>query len=164
MTLLYMSKRTVNPMALRSADLDIRDIAWNLAHICRFTGAFPFHYSVGQHSILLSQKMHGRGWGREAQLAGLLHDAAEYVLNDLSSEVKHHPLLAGYRKLEHETSRMILTNYGCDPELLTIIKPFDNEMYELENLVRRGLSQGILQLHPETVYDRFLHLFERLKV
>ena len=77
MTLLYMSGRTVDPMNLRSSDLDIQDIAWNLAHIARFTGSFPFHYSVAQHSILLSHRMEAVGHNREACLAGLLHDAAE---------------------------------------------------------------------------------------
>lgn len=162
MMVMYKSGRVVDPINLRSKDLDIRDIAHNLSMICRYTGAFPFHYSVGQHSILLSQMMSVAGHSREACLAGLLHDASEYVFNDLSSEIKHHALLTGYRRLEHETSRMILANYGCDPDLLTIIKPYDELMYISETAVRRGVSKGIMQLMPNTVYHRFLQLFGEL--
>lgn len=163
MTLLYMSGRTVDPMNLRSADLDIQDIAWNLAHIARFTGSFPFHYSVAQHSILLSYRMEAVGHDREACLAGLLHDAAEYVLNDLSSEVKHHPLLAGYARIEHETSRMILATFGCKPSLLHVCKPFDILMYKEEDAVRRGTSRSIVQMLPATVYRQFLLRFNQLQ-
>lgn len=164
MTLLYKSGRTVDPMNLRSSDLDIQDIAWNLSHLARFTGSFPFHYSVAQHSILLSLRMEAAGHDREACLAGLLHDAAEYVLNDLSSEVKHHPLLQGYARIEHETSRMILAHFGCAPYLLHACKPYDIAMYKQEDEVRRGLSNSLVQMQPTTVYRAFLNRFELLKV
>lgn len=163
MTLLYMSGRTVDPMNLRSSDLDIQDIAWNLAHIARFTGSFPFHYSVAQHSILLSLRMEAAGHAREACLAGLLHDAAEYVLNDLSSEIKHHPLLEGYARIEHETSRMILAHFGCAPHLLHVCKPFDIMMYKQEDEVRRGISRSIVQIEPKSAYSGFLSRFKKLQ-
>lgn len=163
MTLLYMSGRTVDPMNLHPEDLDIQDIAWNLAHLARFTGSFPFHYSVAQHSILLSIRMEAAGHVPNSCLAGLLHDAAEYVLNDLSSEVKHHPLLAGYARVEHQTSCMILEHYGCPSYLLHTCKPFDIAMYKQEDEVRRGISRSIIQMQPKAVYSAFLNRFKTLR-
>jgi len=159
---LYKSGLIVDPMNLRSRDLDIRDIAHNLSMICRFAGSFPFHYSVAHHSILVYDHMSFNGHSREACLAGLLHDSAEYLFNDLISSVKHHPALAEYRKIEHETSRMILAHFGCSPSWLDVVKPYDTLVYHHEERVRAGTSKGILQLCPRTVYDRFLNIFHSL--
>lgn len=159
---LYRSGRVVDPMNLRSRDLDIRDIAHNLSMICRFAGAFPFHYSVGQHSLMVCDHMRAEGHNKEACLAGLLHDAAEYLFNDLISSVKHHPVMEGYRTLEHETSRMILATYGCNPDLLTIVKPYDTLVYQIEDEVRKGNRALIQPLQPHVVYTDFLQVFHSL--
>jgi hypothetical protein len=158
---LYKSGRTVDPMSLRSRDLDIRDIAHNLSMICRFAGSFPFHYSVGQHSLLVCQKMLDAGFSREPCLAGLLHDGAEYLFNDLISSVKHHPALGEYRYREHETSRLILANYGCSPSWLTVVKPYDTMVYLKEERVREGANE-IPRLSPDVVYHRFMAMFMKL--
>jgi DNA-directed RNA polymerase subunit H (RpoH/RPB5) len=159
---LYKSGRLVDPMNLRSNDLDIRDIAHNLSMICRFAGSFPFHYSVGQHSLMVCDHMRASGHTNEECLAGLLHDAAEYLFNDLISSVKHHPALAEYRRLEHETSRMILATYGCNPDLLTIVKSYDTLVYEIEDEVRKGNRALILPTLPKVVYSDFLRTFHSL--
>ncbi len=66
-------------------DIDIRDIAHALSHLCRFTGHTNIFYSVAQHCLLVSEKIPG---GPEVKLAALLHDAAEAYVNDLSSPLK----------------------------------------------------------------------------
>lgn len=71
------------PLDPRPGDFLVRDIAHHLAMICRFGGATKWHYSVGQHSLLVAG-LTGGGAGLE----GLLHDAAEYVAGDMIRPIK----------------------------------------------------------------------------
>lgn len=159
---LYKSGKLVDPLNLSPEDIDICDIAHNLSHICRFTGSFPFHYSVAHHSLLVSLRMEDAAESREAQLIGLLHDAAEYVCNDLTSHLKHDSLLAGYNQLEHSMSEMILTHFGCDPAQLYRVKPYDDAVYRLEEDVQRRGYRHIQALPIKTVYNAFLGRFHSL--
>lgn len=163
---LYMSGKHVDPLHLRPLDLDIRDIAHNLSMLCRYTGAFPFHYSVAQHSMLVSQMMADKHNDPQAALAGLLHDAAEYVFGDVNYHLKKLPELAEYNRREHETSMMIADHFGAG-KWLECVKPFDREAAYLEMDVRDGKSirhrdYEIIPLPQSVVYHRFLSNFERL--
>lgn len=62
--------------------IDVFDIAHHLSIINRYVGATFYPYSVAQHSVLVSYLM------PEFQMAGLMHDAPEYVLGDDSSPKK----------------------------------------------------------------------------
>lgn len=160
---LYMSGRHVDPLHLRPQDLDIRDIAHNLSLLCRYTGAFPFHYSVAQHSLLVSKMMMDEGQDREAQLAGLLHDSAEYVFGDVNYHLKKLPELAEYNRREHATSRMIVEHFGVNPYLLDYaVKSFDRRAAYIEMDVRDGKSFDIVPHEPRTIFHRFLSRFEEL--
>ena len=48
------SGKLVDPLNLSSSDIDIEDIAHSLALQCRYGGHVKFHYSVAQHSVILS--------------------------------------------------------------------------------------------------------------
>ncbi len=124
--------RYVNPLAMRARDIDVRDIAHHLSLICRYTGGSPYHYSVAQHSILVMIHLRERGADAALQLAGLLHDAAEYVLNDLASPVKHDPRMEWYRQLDHDVTRLIFCTFGLDPDLLPLTKPADDAVFIAE--------------------------------
>lgn len=63
------------------ASYDIVAVAKSLSKLCRFTGHTKHFYSVAQHSVMVSQLS---SFGLE----GLLHDAAEMVMQDLSSPLK----------------------------------------------------------------------------
>lgn len=66
------------------ADIWIEDIAHHLSHVARFCGATNFHYSVGQHSLLVEWIIKESYNGSpQARLRALLHDAHEYAMGDV---------------------------------------------------------------------------------
>lgn len=74
--------------------VSIFDIAHHLSRICRYTGATDMHYSVAQHSVLMSQIVpyfyQHASPERLKQLcfAALMHDAQEAYVGDVSTPVK----------------------------------------------------------------------------
>ena len=64
-------------------DIDIRDIAHSLSNTCRFNGHTVQHYSVAQHSILVSLLC-----PHEFRFQGLMHDAHETYMGDITPQVK----------------------------------------------------------------------------
>lgn len=80
----------INP---RSEDVRIEDIAHALAYLCRYTGHCAQFYSVAQHSVLVSRQCHP-----SYRLIGLLHDAQEAYIGDVSAPLKS--LLPDYQEIE----------------------------------------------------------------
>lgn len=152
----HPSGRYVNPLDLKPEDVDIRDIAHHLSNICRYTGACPNHYSVAQHSVLVSDAL-----PPELKLAGLLHDAAEYVFNDIASPVKRDPRMQWYRDLEHTAAEMIFRVYGVDPLFLPLTKPADDAIFRQE--VAAWWGDGYMPVwSPSTSETIFLGKFHNL--
>ena len=74
--------------------LDIRDIAHSLANICRYVGHTGTHYSVAEHSVWVARAAANKVGPRlrkHALRQGLLHDAPEAYLGDLSRQLKNLP-------------------------------------------------------------------------
>lgn len=89
-----------------SGDVKIEHIAHALANLCRWTGHLRQFYSVAEHCVLVSYIV-----PHEHALQGLLHDAAEAYLGDLSSPLK--AIVGGrYRELETRLSTVIMEKYG----------------------------------------------------
>lgn len=121
--------RRVNPVDPNPLDLHIVDIAHSLSQLCRFTGHTISFYSVAQHSLLVSMNCPD-----EFKLEGLLHDAAEAYINDLSRPLKHHPIMAAYVDIEAVVDAAIRQRYGLPEHMSPEVKDIDNQLVIDESL------------------------------
>ena len=101
-------------------EIDIVDIAHHLSLLCRYTGAVKKFYSVAEHCVRVAQEL-----PPALRLAGLLHDAAEAYINDISSPVK------ASHKLE-ETEARITAVINQKYELAN---PFPEEVKKMDKVM-----------------------------
>lgn len=102
-------------------EIDIQEIAEQLSRMCRFNGALRPDveiYTVAQHCCLVSDHC-----PPPLKLEGLLHDAHEYMVGDMSKPTKLNlAILAGadYWKLyEHRLERVVRLRFGL-PEAMSV--------------------------------------------
>jgi uncharacterized protein len=107
------------PLDPRPEDICITDIAHSLSHICRFGGHARHFYSVAQHSVIVSHLVEP-----ELALAGLMHDATEAYLGDMTRPLKHQ--MPEYQRVEGLLWRVIAEKFGLPSELPPSIKHADN--------------------------------------
>lgn len=89
--------------------ISIRDIATSLSKECRFTGHCFGHYSVAQHSVLVSHLV-----PKKFAMYGLLHDASEAYTGDINKPLKE---LLGevFKRIERRVQAEIYRRFGLDP-------------------------------------------------
>jgi len=92
----------INPDAYH---FEIETIAHALSYLCRFTGHTAEFYSVAQHSVMVSSLL-----PREMQLAGLLHDATEAFVGDMTKPLKD--MFPEFRRIEKNIENAICRQYG----------------------------------------------------
>ncbi|MDH1055274.1 phosphohydrolase [Aquipseudomonas alcaligenes] len=92
--------------------VDIKHLAQALGNVCRFNGHCKHHYSVAQHSILVSSIVEWEGGSPEEALQGLLHDAEEAYIADLTRPLKLLLIEAAHQRNEAWLS--ILAEAGID--------------------------------------------------
>lgn len=143
---------------LDPADVRIDDIAFNLSNETRYGGAAGF-YSVGQHSLLVSEYFHEP----LLQLAGLLHDAEEAYLKDMMSPIKARPEMAAYKEAGKRVRRTIWNVFGLGDkwdEYQPKVKVIDEEVYFRERASFAGQIWGkrrIIPVPSGVAYRPFLH-------
>ena len=177
----FTGKR-LSPLHLDEKLIDIVDIAHSLSLLCRFVGHCLTFYSVGEHSILLTEIVADNmgtssaistEYFNRTCLAALLDDAAEAYIGDISRPLKHSPQFKFFRELEEQIKGKIVHKFhlsGADWEL---VKKADNIALATEakwNMADRGKGWNFtypalpLEIHRianEDVEPMFLELFER---
>ncbi len=158
----------LDPFNPRIEDIRITDIARGLSNESRYNGQTFFHYSVGQHSIILSYACK-----EENALYALLHDASEAYLKDLPKPLKMKPEMQPYRDAEKVLQSLIYRKYDLDPEgEPDEIKWMDRAIWGNEipilfpgqKCVHDEVVPGvnIFKSNPDLIYTEFLRRFESL--
>jgi len=149
--------------------IHIDDIAHALGNICRFGGHAPHFYSVGQHSLFVSNLVKSIGGSVEFRLHGLMHDAAEAYVHDIIKPLK---VILGdtYGEIEGRFMAVISEKYELDLDILERIKAFDKAALEIEHryfwngLMDRHIDYGPqMIMQPDVCRDCFEQLFNQLK-
>jgi hypothetical protein len=114
----------LRPLDPWPGDFRIEDIAWSLAHQCRYNGHTKMFYSVATHSLLVSYFLPPR-----LRLEGLLHDASEAYLSDLPSPIKQ--AMPEYQKVEYALE-LALASQFCLAMPNPAVKQADDLVFQLE--------------------------------
>ena len=147
----------------------VKDIAHALSHLCRFTGHTHEFYSVAEHSLRVSRIV-----PQHQSLQGLLHDAAEAFVGDVSSPLKH--LLPDYKIIEQRIEVEIFKRFGVPLIICDEVKHADLVMLATERRDLLPPSQDVwpiidgIQPLPDHILPmdsmqakiRFLKRFEEL--
>lgn len=101
-----------------TSEYDIYSIAIPLSNLCRYTGHVTKFYSVAEHSVLVSKIVPPK-----YALEGLLHDASEAFVGDVSSPLKK--LLPVYKDIEDEVQKDIAKRFS-------LVYPFPEEIHKAD--------------------------------
>lgn len=111
--LLTSSGRNVNLAFVEPGQIHLQDIAYALSNINRFNGHSARPISVAEHSLMVAQIMerHYQITCPAALMAGLLHDAHEALIGDVTQPVKQ-VLGSSWQVLEERMQRIVLKRFG----------------------------------------------------
>ena len=111
--------RVIDLTKITEDDIRLPDISHSLSQLVRFTGHAKQPYTVAQHSVFVSRLLHKRH-----ALWGLMHDATEAYLGDVSRPLKS--LLPEYRAIEEGLHRVIARKFGLPWPMPSEVKHADN--------------------------------------
>lgn len=134
--ILTYTGRYFNFLNPQNNEYDIRDIAHALSNVCRFAGHVREFYSVAQHSVMVARicvQYAGQNYIGDVNdrgRAGLLHDASEAYLGDVTRPLKK--LLPDYKQIEQSIERALFAKFGIPYPLPEIVKHADLVMLATE--------------------------------
>lgn len=119
-------------------EYDIKEIGHSLSNLCRYTGHTNEFYSVAEHSVLVSRIV-----PEPLALCGLLHDASEAFLGDVSSPLKK--LLPEYKRIEDNVQKAIAKHFSLPYPYPHEIHEADKRMYwqERQTVANNGIRDGL---------------------
>jgi 5'-deoxynucleotidase YfbR-like HD superfamily hydrolase len=110
------------------SDYDIDVVATALSNLCRYTGHVTRFYSVAEHSVLVSKIV-----PQKYALEGLLHDASEAFVGDVSSPLKK--LLVEYQKIENNIQADVARRFNLQYPFPEEIHRADKQLYWAERKI-----------------------------
>ena len=142
---------------------NIETIAFALSHINRYTGHVGT-YSVAQHSVIVAQRLPD-----SLKLSGLLHDAPEAYIGDVSAPLKRH--LPDYKKIEAFYHKIIDDYFMVNTEhrlikeadvrvLITEARSFGILTDDFPNVAPYNFD--ITPVPPEVAYKDFMAMYREL--
>ena len=163
------------PLDPRPEEICIGDIAHALSLLCRYNGHVPFHYSVAHHSLYVSDVME-KQYGTLGGLCGLMHDAAEAYIGDMTRPLKRTPSLKVFSDIEDNLLKVIFAKFQIP---MMDYKHADNSVLMMEkqqlgkqdqvwhvndyhDLQEDGVIIAITPMHPREAEHLFLETFNRL--
>lgn len=113
------------PLDPKPEEVVIEDIAHALSRICRYGGQPSMHYSVAEHSVLVSHLVLPR-----YALDGLMHDAAEAYVGDVLRPIKRLPMFDAYVNAEANVFEAIAKKFGLHTDEAThdAVKEWDDRI------------------------------------
>jgi 5'-deoxynucleotidase YfbR-like HD superfamily hydrolase len=147
-----LSGRRLDLLSPQIEDIEIEDIAHGLARVARWNGQTigEHAFSVAQHSLIVTDILAAiePGFGPKQLCAGLLHDAAEYVIGDLISPFKA-AIGLDYKAFERRLLEVIYRRFALgeiDAAVRTEIKRADRIAAYYEATRLAGFAQEEAQL------------------
>jgi hypothetical protein len=137
--------RRFYPLDPRADEVCAVDIAHALSMQCRYAGHSRWHYSVAQHSVLVSEHVE-KAVGHHVHLHppgvaawALLHDAAEAYVLDIPRPLKH--ALPEFQQAEKKVMAAICDAFDLPHEEPAIVKRIDTAILADEAKVLMGDPQ-----------------------
>ena len=153
----------------RPEEVFLTDIAHHLAYLCRYNGATQGFYSVGQHSLILSDHAQATGQSRMTAILALMHDAAEAYFGDHIVALK--AICPELRAIEAPIWEAVSKRFylAATEKEIQWVKEMDKRICnnEKSSLMRAGQNwviqslepldiQGIVPYNPFVVEEEFL--------
>lgn len=140
-------------------DVPMTDVANALALNCRFNGHIVRHYSVAEHSVLVSNLV-----SPENALYGLLHDYAEAFISDIPRPFK--TTITGHNDFERAVMANVCDLYGLPLDVPEDVAYIDThicavEAYVLGGVVPEWVVHYDLEVCPQHEIKGLSHLQAR---
>lgn len=168
-TILLASGNYFDFLDPKNSTFTIDDVARGLSNICRFVGQCRRFYSVAQHSVHVSYIV-----APEHAYAGLMHDAAEAFIGDVSRPLKY--ILPEYRVIEARVERAVFSRFAVPYPIPIQVKDADVIMLATEQAkvmgcrddwdYTRGRKIADIEIpdwDPERARQKFLDRFFELR-